>query len=168
MFTELFILNFKHLSFWQTMFKKQAKPNDLSLSFSTWVGFLQSLQTVKALTKVDNFSKDAKMFFSFPKNISCGTESLCDSLPIHHYKSFCQLLLDQGHHRYIHYNSTLFDIHSRWSISLGCNTSLCSDVASFLFHLFEYDFVGLFQAFLFFHPTVKGFFYIFSFISHSK
>ena len=63
MSTKLFILGFKLLSFWQTIFKKKVKPTDLSLSSSTWIGLLQNLKTVKALTKVDNFSKNAKIFF---------------------------------------------------------------------------------------------------------
>ena len=32
MLIELFILDFKYFSFWQTIFKKQAKPTDLFLS----------------------------------------------------------------------------------------------------------------------------------------
>ena len=108
MSTKLFILGFKLLSFWQTIFKKKVKPTDLSLSSSTWIGLLQNLKTVKALTKVDNFSKNDKIFFfSFRKNISWRTESLCDFL-IHHYDNFCELLLNHGHHRNIPCNATLF------------------------------------------------------------
>ena len=79
MLVKLFILDFKHFSFWQTIFKKQAKPSNLSLSSSTWIGLLQNLQGVKVLANSDNFSKDTKMLFSFEKNILCSTESLCDS-----------------------------------------------------------------------------------------
>ena len=43
--------------------------------------------------------------------ISCGAKTLYDSFWIH-YQSLCQLLLNQGQYRDIHYNTAFFHIHS--------------------------------------------------------
>ena len=123
MLTKLFIFDFKYISLWQTIFKKLANPTNLFLSSSTWIGLLQNLEILKALAKVDNLCKDTKMFFSFAKNVSCGTESLCE-LASDYYKNFHQLLLNQGHNRNIHCNTVIFCFHVHWSISLGCNSNL--------------------------------------------
>ena len=105
-FAELFIFDFQSFSFWRTIFKKQAKPTDLSLFACTRIGLLQNMQTVKELTKVDNFSKVT----FFLKKTFHAVQS--------HYVT---QLLNQGNHRNIYRNTSLFHIHIHWSISLGCN-----------------------------------------------
>ena len=79
---------------------------------STRIGLLQDWQSVKALTKVDNFSEDTKIiFFLLQKTFLAVQSHYVTQLPIHRYKSFRQLLLNQGHHRNIHCNTALFHIH---------------------------------------------------------
>ena len=168
MLTKLFILDFKHFSFWQTIFKKQVKPTNLLLSFSTWIGLLQNLLAVKSLTKIDNFSKDIcipKCAFLLQKTSHVVQSHYVTQLPIHHYKRFSQLLLNQGHHDNIHYNTVLFYIYVHWSISFGCNTNLWQneEVSSAIC----LETVLLVYSELFFLSCLR-IFYIFYFITYTK
>ena len=71
-------------------------------------------------------------------------------LPIHHHKSFHQLLLNQGHHHNIHFNTTLFHIHFDWSFRSFVLKRFCWFIPSFSF------------------LSCVSIFYTFSFITHSK
>ena len=67
--------------------------------------------TLQALTKVDTFSKDTKMFFSFAKTFHAVQSHYVTQIQIHHYYSCRQLLPNQGHQRNIHCNTAFFLIH---------------------------------------------------------
>ena len=64
----------------------------------------------RLLTKIDNFSKDIKMYFPFAKKkYFMRYRVICDpasNSPLQ--KSFRQLLLNQRHHRNIHCNTAIF------------------------------------------------------------
>ena len=127
---------------------------------------------MKALTKVNNFSKYTKIFFLFwkkKKTFHLVWGHYVTQLLIHHYKSFVlksQLLLNQVHHRNIHCNSIIFHIHVYWFISLGCNTNLCIRFNTFPLPYVWKQLCWFISCFSFLSRV--RIFYVFSFITHSK
>ena len=133
------------------------------LSSTTWIGLLWNLQTMKALTKVDNFYEDTKMFFLLQKAFHV-VQNYVTQLPIHHYKSFHQLLHKQGHHRNIHCVTALFHHYVHWSISLAIWTFV--RFSKLLLPLAWKRFCWFIKSFSFL--SCVRIFYIFSFITHSR